>query len=54
MDELIENEHNLHNAAKSMLAKTTLIKLLSKLGKPTITGSYQTRLMVYPDIDFTV
>lgn len=44
----------LHNKATRVLHQSMLLPLLSRLGKPTVTGSYTTQLMAYPDLDFSI
>lgn len=52
MNGLLQKEHELHTAAAAVLANSRLIPILTRLGEPVISGSFQTGLMVHPDLDF--
>ncbi len=50
-DDLILQQNNLQKQGNEVLEKLQLIQLLSKYGKPVITGSLATGLMTWRDID---
>jgi len=53
-EKLLQDQMELHEAAEAMLRDSPLMSVLGGLGEPIIAGSYQTGLMVYPDIDFAL
>ena len=53
-EDYLNKQNLLHKEAERILLELNLINFLSRLGKPTIVGSFALNLMSWPDIDIVV